>query len=132
MLREVEFRLRTECGIQAEKVVAQAEREAELENRQFLKKIAVFSSQNHYNKALNRCLVLITSGDRESYSMTTEVLDAFEHSRLLVCSGDLHTGAKKSCEGEATYTTPTWLTLLTPPDVPIPEALSRISSYFRN
>jgi hypothetical protein len=128
----VEFRLRAECGIQAEKVVAQAERQAESKNHQFNTKSAVFSSQNHYNKALNRCLVLITSGNRENYGMITEVLDAFEHSRLLVCSGDLHTGAKKACQGEATYTTPTWLTLLTPPEVPISEALSRISSYFRD
>jgi len=129
--REAEFRLRVECAVQGEKLVAETERDAELEKRRIGTDDAVFDSQNHYNKKLNRCFVLITTRDRQSLNLRTVVLDAFEHSRLLVCNGG-GTHASSACLGENTHTTPTWLSGLTPAEVPVPEALGRIADYLSN
>jgi len=131
MSREVEFRLRAECAAQAEMVVTQTERESSATGTS---KVTIVDSQSHYNMALNRCILLVTKLEGES-QWTTEVFDAFEHSRLLACTGPYHretASEKKRCIGEATYTTPTWLTLLTPPEVPVSEAESRITAYLKN
>jgi hypothetical protein len=73
-----EFKLRSECAAQAEKVIAES-RWRPLGGGMWVK-----TARNHYNQELNRCFVLVHTMEA---SITMDVIvDAYEDSILVNCS----------------------------------------------
>jgi len=88
MSRMDEFRLRSECAAQAEKVVAESRW------KQIGAGVWVKTAQNHYNQELNRCFVHIHTMEA-SIGMDV-VVEAYEDSILVNCT-ETPLGGKRSC-----------------------------------
>ena len=89
-----EFKLRSECATQAEKVMS------ETRWRQLGGGIWVKTGTNHYNQELNRCFVHVHTVEA---SVTMDVIvDAYEDSVLVICTET--PSGQKSCNGPNTTT----------------------------
>lgn len=82
----------------------------------------VISSENHYNKQLNRCFVLVGESGRSKYTTSSNLLyDAVERSLLLGCISRIDSG--RSCfDYDANVNKP-----ISPDD-----ADKRMSNYLKN
>lgn len=88
-----EFKMRSECAAQAEKVIA------EPRWRQLGGGMWVKTSTNHYNRELNRCFVHVHM--LEASIATDVIVDAYEDTSLVYCS---RVSGQRSCNalgGEA-------------------------------
>ena len=94
MSRMEEFKLRSDCATQAEKVMAEP-RWKPMGGGLWVK-----TGQNHYNQELNRCFVHVHTLEA---SITMDIIvDAYEDSMLVVCSNI--PGGQRSCNGPNTST----------------------------
>jgi hypothetical protein len=94
MSRMDEFKLRSECAAQAEKVAAES-RWKPLGGAFLMKSV-----QNHYNRELNRCFVHVHTMEA---SLTMDVIvDAYEDSILVNCSRI--SSGQRSCNAPNTQT----------------------------
>jgi hypothetical protein len=91
-----EFKLRSECSIQSEKVIAES-RWKQLGGGMWIK-----TGQNHYNREMNKCFVHVHT--MEATIMMDVIVDAYEDSVLVNCS--TLTPGGRSCNGINTPSLP--------------------------